>query len=146
MDRLGRIRPIKSIQERLGDGKPSKPVLDRLGVLGPEGRDLRNYRNWQTRSDQRRSSEKIPERGVVNPEVTSPSTIRLHDKSPFHGSILRVLSTYIKLPSTLSYEGTSDLIDHVVLFANFMYLEDHADAVRCKHFPTTLKGIAHTWF
>ena len=60
--------------------------------------------------------------------------------SPFVPEILNHLMPRIK------YDGSSDPDDHVATYEGHMYLYTHVDAIWCKVFPSTLIGIAHTWF
>ncbi|XP_057248573.1 uncharacterized protein LOC130590369 [Beta vulgaris subsp. vulgaris] len=53
--------------------------------------------------------------------------------------------TRIKMP-TSKYDGTSDPDDHVAAYEGHMFLYTDVDAIWCKVFPSTLTGIAQTWF
>ena len=51
-----------------------------------------------------------------------------------------------KLPQFKSYDGTSDLIDHLEAFQTMMLLHGASDAILCRAFPSTLKGAAKNWY
>ncbi|XP_057249103.1 uncharacterized protein LOC130590633 [Beta vulgaris subsp. vulgaris] len=65
--------------------------------------------------------------------------------SPFTMDILNHPMTRIKMP-TSKYDGTSDPDDHVAAYEGHMFLYTDVDAIWCKVFPSTLTGIAQTWF
>lgn len=56
------------------------------------------------------------------------------------------LPAKFKIPSMKSYDATTDPEDHLFAFLTQMRLQTAADAVRCKTFPTFLKGKARQWF
>ena len=47
-----------------------------------------------------------------------------------------------KMPSLDSYDGTHDLFDHIATFKTTMHLQGVLDEIRCRAFPTTLRGPA----
>jgi len=53
--------------------------------------------------------------------------------------------TKLKLP-TLSYKGDSDPTDHTEAFESYMSVWEQPDEVWCRVFPTTLHGLAQSWY
>ena len=67
--------------------------------------------------------------------------------SPFVPEVLgEVLPLGARLPHLESYDRSSDPKEHVYYFVNTMQLHNFSDAILCKMFSTTLKGVAQTWF
>nr|XP_027075683.1 uncharacterized protein LOC113699515 [Coffea arabica] len=56
------------------------------------------------------------------------------------------LPAKFKIPSTKSYDATTDPEDYLFAFMRQMRLQMAADAVRCKTFPMFLEGKARQWF
>lgn len=52
----------------------------------------------------------------------------------------------VKVPPIEHYRGTTDPIDHLAAFKAHMSVQTGSEAVWCKFFLTTLKGVALTWF
>ncbi|XP_048489887.1 uncharacterized protein LOC125491858 [Beta vulgaris subsp. vulgaris] len=48
--------------------------------------------------------------------------------------------------SSSKYDGISDPDDHVAAYEGHMFLYMQVDGIWCKVFPSTLIGIAQTWF
>ncbi|KAL9236068.1 hypothetical protein vseg_010775 [Gypsophila vaccaria] len=48
--------------------------------------------------------------------------------------------------STVQFNGTGDPEEHLATFESHMYIYEADDAAWCKVFPTTLTGLAQTWF
>ena len=44
------------------------------------------------------------------------------------------------------YDGTADLEEHLRVYKAQMNVQDVDDATYCLYFPTTLKGVAQSWF
>ena len=51
----------------------------------------------------------------------------------------------VKIPTNITYDGTSDPKDHIASYKGHMYLNPKSEASWCKYFPTTLKGVAQAW-
>ena len=67
--------------------------------------------------------------------------------SPFIASvILFPLPPKIHMPQVEAYNGFKDLLDHLESFKTLMHLQGVADEIRCRVFPTTLKGPVRVWF
>ena len=67
--------------------------------------------------------------------------------SPFTTSInfFPVLSKFC-MPHMDSYDGVKDPLDHLETFKTLIHLQEVADTIMCRAFPTTLKGMARIWF
>lgn len=52
----------------------------------------------------------------------------------------------VKVPPIEHYGGTTNLIDHLAGLQSTDECADWSKAAWCKFFPTTLKGLALTWF
>ena len=50
------------------------------------------------------------------------------------------------MPQIESYNGAKDPLDHLESFKTLMHLQEVADEIMCRAFPTTLKGPARIWF
>ena len=69
--------------------------------------------------------------------------------SPFITSITShplPLPFKFKIPTLDSYDGTRDPYDHIATFKMTMLLQGVPDAIMCRAFPTTLKGLTRVWF
>ncbi|XP_021754589.1 uncharacterized protein LOC110719915 [Chenopodium quinoa] len=65
--------------------------------------------------------------------------------SPFQSLILEEHVPTVKIPTHITYDGTSDPMDHIASYEGPMYLNPKFEATWCKYFPTTLKGVAQAW-
>lgn len=62
---------------------------------------------------------------------------------PFDTKIMQVLlPRHFKIPQLESYDGTTDLANHLVSFWATMLLHGVLDHILCRAFPSTLKGVA----
>ena len=50
------------------------------------------------------------------------------------------------MPHIDSYDGVKDPLDHLETFKTLMHLQGVVDAIMCRAFPTTLKGVTRIWF
>ena len=67
--------------------------------------------------------------------------------SPFTASVsLFPLPLKFRMPQVNSYDGSKDPLNHLESFKTFMHLQEGADEIMCRAFPTTLKGPARIWF
>ena len=67
--------------------------------------------------------------------------------SPFSVEIQKeVLPMNVRQPHLEHYEGTSDPEDHMAYFMNTLQLHNFSDAIMCKLFASSLKGVARSWF
>ncbi|XP_010665814.1 uncharacterized protein LOC104883066 [Beta vulgaris subsp. vulgaris] len=67
--------------------------------------------------------------------------------TPFDENIMRVLTPRkVKVPPIDHYDGITNPIDHLAAFKAQMSVQTSSEAAWCKFFPTTLKGLALTWF
>ena len=66
---------------------------------------------------------------------------------PFSQMIMQeLIPPNFKLPQFESYNGTLDPIDHLKAFQTMMLLHGAPDAILCRAFPFTLKGVARNWY
>ena len=56
------------------------------------------------------------------------------------------LSHKFRMPQIDSYDRVKDPLDHLKTFKTLMDLQEVADEIMCRAFPTTLKGAARIWF
>ena len=67
--------------------------------------------------------------------------------SPFTTSINSFsLPHKFRMSQIDSYDGVKDSLDHLETFKNLMHLQEVADKIMCRAFPTTLKGAVRIWF
>ncbi|GFS45972.1 hypothetical protein Acr_00g0099270 [Actinidia rufa] len=78
----------------------------------------------------------------------SSKTPTRQTEPPFTRRVLRArISSKFKLPTQLgTYEGKTDLMDHLDSYKSLMLLQGCSDEVMCKAFSATLKGPARSWF
>ncbi|XP_010667067.3 uncharacterized protein LOC104884166 [Beta vulgaris subsp. vulgaris] len=140
---------------RNADGTP----LRKMQSLGKEGREMEKkidrsdyeeeileteevyYSEEETQGHSRREYSTV---GASNYSAGGHLLIK-PKLSPFTPEILNHPMTRIKMPSS-KYDGTSDPDDHVAAYEGHMFLYTQVDAIWCKVFPSTLTGIAQTWF
>ena len=56
------------------------------------------------------------------------------------------LPSKFHLPDIKSYEGTSDLVEHLETYQSFIELHGFSDATKYRAFHLTLTGIARQWY
>ena len=62
--------------------------------------------------------------------------------SPFTATVNSYpLPSKFRMPQIDSYDGVKDLLDHLETFKTLMHLQEVADAIMCRAFPTTLMGL-----
>lgn len=66
---------------------------------------------------------------------------------PFFVGIMQdPIPAKFKLPHLESYDGSEDLVDHLMSFWTYILLHLVPDAVLCLAFPSTLKEVARQWY
>ncbi|RWW64838.1 hypothetical protein BHE74_00027899 [Ensete ventricosum] len=67
--------------------------------------------------------------------------------SPFTPDIQsKPLPATFRLPALEPYDGSGDPMEHIATFRTQMVLYDTLEALMCRVFPTTLRGLARTWY
>ena len=51
-----------------------------------------------------------------------------------------------RVPQIDSYDGVKDPLDYLEIFKTLLHLQEVANEIMCRAFPTTLKGAARIWF
>jgi hypothetical protein len=85
---------------------------------------------------------------LLRNNVTGAETTRMMPKvfQPFSGEIQGVaVPRHFREPTIDSYDGTGDPQSHVSTFQTQMFISGADDALSCKIFAGTLKGVAHMW-
>lgn len=66
---------------------------------------------------------------------------------PFTSEIrLAPLPDKLKVPTMKKYEDKTDPMEHLSYFNSMVDLYNYDDPTRCKLFPSSLKGVAYSWF
>ena len=87
---------------------------------------------------------KLQLQGVMQNIQHKPSVTA---NSPFVASIRdKPLPAKFKMPTIDSFDGTTDLVDHLETYRTLMILHAFPDEIMCRAFPVTLKGSARLWF
>ena len=67
--------------------------------------------------------------------------------SPFTTAVLECpVPSKFRLPRLESFDGLKDPLDHLNTFKTTLGLQQPPNKIRCRSFPTTLKGAAREWF
>ncbi|XP_056688411.1 uncharacterized protein [Spinacia oleracea] len=66
--------------------------------------------------------------------------------SPFVEELFMEEIPKVRLPTHITYNGTTDPRDHVISYEQQMFLSLHSEACWCKYYPTTLTGVVGEWF
>ena len=67
--------------------------------------------------------------------------------SPFIASVTSfTFPPKFRIPQVESYDESKDPLDHLESFKTLMHLQEVADEIMCRAFPTTLKGPTRVWF
>uniref|UniRef100_A0A803MT92 Retrotransposon gag domain-containing protein n=1 Tax=Chenopodium quinoa TaxID=63459 RepID=A0A803MT92_CHEQI len=67
--------------------------------------------------------------------------------TPFSQEIMNTpISPKVKIPTLDPYDGKTDPTNHLNAYKAHMGVQIGCEASWCRFFPTTLKGIAYTWF
>lgn len=79
-----------------------------------------------------------------------PSTVEelvSRTDTPFTVAVMKVpLPPKFKMLVVESFDGTKDPLDHLKTYKALMDLQAILDEIKCRAFPTTLKGPARIWF
>ncbi|XP_056694872.1 uncharacterized protein [Spinacia oleracea] len=147
-----RTAPEVEVQQRRKRPRPqnSPNVWRRNLQQEMEGADSQEYEAESvtpSRAQPRARTEQAPSQrhhsgsGMPNPTraIVKP------DNSPFCDEILSEKMEKIKMP-TCKYSGKSDPTNHLSAFGGHMMLYTNTDSMWCKVFPSTLEGIAQSWF
>ncbi|XP_057248918.1 uncharacterized protein LOC130590483 [Beta vulgaris subsp. vulgaris] len=71
----------------------------------------------------------------------------LNFMTPFSREIMEVPNPgKVKVPTIEQYSGSSDPEDHMAAYKAQMSVQTGCEATWCRYFPTTLKGLALSWF
>ncbi|XP_056698470.1 uncharacterized protein [Spinacia oleracea] len=147
-----RTAPEVEVEQRRKRPRPqnSPNVWRRNLQQEMEGADSQEYEAESitpSRAQPRARTEQAPSQrhhsgsGMPNPTraIVKP------DNSPFCDEILSEKMEKIKMP-TCKYSGKSDPTNHLSAFGGHMMLYTNTDSMWCKVFPSTLEGMAQSWF
>ena len=119
------------------------------GCYGTGSHQSRSYRHWDrwreyTVRDSISSEEQQPRNVTMD---TMSRALHRAARSPFSRAIEQapMLSRFTQPPFN-SYDGKTDLVEHVSHYIQMMYLHTHNDALMCKVFPSSLWPTTLRWF
>ena len=79
--------------------------------------------------------------------IKESDEVKSATNSPFIAKVLECpLPLKFKLPQLEVYDGMKDPLDHVGALKAILDLQQTPDELKCRSFPTTLKGVAREWF
>ncbi|RZS03163.1 hypothetical protein BHM03_00033308 [Ensete ventricosum] len=119
------------------DSAQASPDLDTLSSDSADSLREQVYQVHQRLDEVQMKVLKSKEEFRESSKGGSPFTPEIQDKP---------LPTNFRLPSLKLYDGSCDPTKHVVTFHAQMALYDTSDALMCRAFPTTLRGLARTWY
>ena len=118
------------------------------GCYGTGSHQSRSYRHWDrwweyTVRDSISSEEQQPRNVTMD---TMSRALHRAARSPFSRAIEQapMLSRFTQPPFN-SYDGKTDLVEHVSHYIQMMYLHTHNDALMCKVFPSSLWPTTLRW-
>jgi len=83
----------------------------------------------------------------VKVSETAARTMLVPFSTPFTTEVINTpMLRKVKMPALELYDGTTDSKAHLVVHKAQMYVQDVDDVAYCQYFPTTLKGVAQSWF
>nr|XP_009392275.1 PREDICTED: uncharacterized protein LOC103978268 [Musa acuminata subsp. malaccensis] len=85
----------------------------------------------------RRELQKSRSESGEGPSGGSPFVQEIQEKS---------VPLNFRVPALETYDGSSDPAEHVAAFRTQMALYGTSDALMCRTFPTTFRGLARAWF
>ncbi|XP_043687540.1 (S)-8-oxocitronellyl enol synthase CYC2-like [Telopea speciosissima] len=89
--------------------------------------------------------ERIPKNQDPQPKETND--LNFSNKTAISDEIMKVLLPQgIKVSMIVSYDGTSDLMEHLKNFKTMMLLHGALDPIMCRAFTVTLTSSAKAWF
>ncbi|RRT50049.1 hypothetical protein B296_00027117 [Ensete ventricosum] len=112
--------------------EPDVVSLDSTNSMREQLRQV-NYRLDEVQRDFVKSKEEIGE----TTKGGSPFVPEIQDKP---------IPPNFRLPILEPYDGSIDPSEHVTTFRAQMALYDTSDALTCRAFPTTLKGLTRMWY
>ena len=90
--------------------------------------------------------KEVQEAGLCLTNKDGPATLRL-TLSPLSPDILNIqFPRKFSVPTFEYYNGTSDPMQHLRHYQDKMAVYSYSDALLCRMFPSSLKGLASDWF
>jgi len=84
-----------------------------------------------------------PVLGLVDPLEGGCSTL----ETPFSQEIIEAPHPKkFKMLSVEPFDGATDPDNHLDVYKSQMYVQGMDDAMCCRYFPTTVRGMAQKWF
>ncbi|CAO2830646.1 unnamed protein product, partial [Amaranthus hypochondriacus] len=153
-ERVRRQKSSSFQDESRTQTQDAREYLNRKRSQHSESTQAMIDRKREERKAQRLSGSSHSESAVrppipVQAEISlgGPQDAPIMLNSPLSAEILATPNpAKIKVPSITPFDGTTCPEEHIVAYKNLMLLYTTNQALLCKFFPTTLSGIALSWY